>query len=130
MIDVATLDSWVAKLGYDAVPEGESTLRLVPRTPPPHPVPPFFVQVSDNWVLFSMLPMLAHGAYRAEDLGRRLLMENREMKVAKFALDTDGAVVLCAELPTESLQASEVADAVARMAQYARRFHEEFVKRS
>jgi hypothetical protein len=129
VIDVATLQAWVEKLGYDTVAEGPTTLRLVPRSPPTPPQPPFFMQVSDNWVLLSMLPMLAHGAYRAEDLGRRLLMANRDMRLAKFALDREGSVVLCAELPTESLDASEVADAVTRMAQYARRFHQEFVKR-
>lgn len=129
MIDVATLQAWVDKVGYDTEAEGPSTLRLVPRSPPSYPEPPFFMQVSDNWVLLSMLPMLAHGAYNAEDLGRRLLMANREMRLAKFALGPEGAVVLCAELPTESLDASEVADAVTRMAQYARRFHQEFVKR-
>ena len=48
---------------------------------------------------------------RADDLGRRLLAANREMRVAKFALGADGAVVLCAELPTESLDESELADA-------------------
>ena len=127
MIDVPTLRSWIEGLGYDATPEGPATLRIQPRAaagqaPGDSSMPPFFVQLSENWVLLSMLPMLGRSAYRAADLGRRLLAANREMRLAKFALDKNGAVVLCAELPTESLDASEVADAVQRMTEYARRF--------
>ena len=130
MIDVPTLKSWIEGLGYDAVPESPMTLRIQPRdaegSPRSTALPPFFVQLSENWVLLSMLPMLGRGAYRAGDLGRRLLAANRDMRLAKFALDKNGAVVLCAELPTESLDASEIADAVQRMTEYARRFAAEF----
>jgi hypothetical protein len=73
--------------------------------------------------------MLGPGSFRPDDLSRRLLAANRDMRLAKFALDKEGAVVLCAELPTESLDASEVADAVQRMVQYARRFGAEFARR-
>lgn len=125
MIDVPTLRTWIEALDYEATPEGATTLRIRPRTTEPGPaaaLPPFFVQLSENWVLLSMLPILERGAYRGEDLSRRLLAANRDMRLAKFALDQNGAVVLCAELPTESLDASEVADAVRRMTAYARRF--------
>ena len=141
-MDVPTLQSWIAALGYDATLEGPATLRLQARAaapaagaaeagpnPPGEPLPPFYVQLSENWVLLSMLPMLDRGAFHAEDLGRRLLAANREMRLAKFALDKNGAVVLCAELPTESLDASEIAAAVQRMTEYARRFMAEFVRR-
>ena len=139
-MDVTTLQGWIEALGYTATPEGAATLRIRPRAAPAghdgggprspgEPLPPFYVQLSENWVLLSMLPMLGRGAYHAEDLGRRLLAANREMRLAKFALDKNGAVVLCAELPTESLDAPEIADAVARMTEYARRFADEFVRR-
>src|ERR1700679_715469 len=109
------------------------TLRIQPRdaegAPRSTALPPFFVQLSENWVLLSMLPMLGRGAYRAGDLGRRLLAANRDMRLAKFALDKNGAVVLCAELPTESLDASEIADAVQRMTAYARSFLAELAPR-
>jgi hypothetical protein len=133
VIDIATLRSWIEALGYVATPEGASALRIRPalegEAGGPLPLPPFFVQLGANWVLLSMLPMLSRGTYRAEDLGRRLLAANREMRLAKFALDGNGAVVLCAELPTESLDASEIADAVQRMTRYARRFAAEYVHR-
>jgi hypothetical protein len=128
VIDTSTLRGWIEAIGYDARPEGPRTLRIHPRAPAA-PLPPFFVQVSENWIVLSMLPMLSPGAYRAEDLGRRLLLANRDMRLAKFALDENGAVVLCAELPTESLDASEIASAVTRMEQYARHFLAEFVRR-
>ena len=128
MIDLPTLRSWIEALGYDVTPEGARALRIRPQAAEegaegkPAALPPFFAELSENWLLLSMLPMLGRGSYRADDLGRRLLARNREMRLAKFALDKDGAVVLCAELPTESLDASEVADAVRRMTAYARRF--------
>jgi hypothetical protein len=132
VIDVATLRTWIEAVGYDAAPEGATALRIRPRAAagsPAESLPPFFVQLSENWVLLSMLPMLPRGAYRSEDLGRRLLAANREMRLAKFALDRNGAVVLCAELPTESLDASEIADAVQRMTRYARSFTSEHARR-
>jgi len=57
--------------------------------------------------------------------GRRLLAANREMRVVKYALDPGGGIVLCAELPTESLDYSELADAVTRMVKHARGFHDD-----
>ena len=151
MIDVPTLRSWIEALGYEATPEGTTTLRILPRPPDPcappkgsagtpegappssaprssRALPPFFIQVSENWVLLSMLPMLGRGEQGAKDLSRRLLAANREMRLAKFALDKNGAVVLCAELPTESLDASEIADAVRGMTHYARRFTAELAR--
>jgi hypothetical protein len=68
--------------------------------------------------------MLGPADLRPDNLSRILLAANREMRLAKFALDAEGAVILCAELPTESLDASEVADVVRRVVGYARRFRE------
>ena len=117
-MDLSTLERWIERAGFSATGENASTLRVLHGD---DALPPFFVQLSEHWVLLSMLPLLA-GASRPDDLGQRLLAANREMRVAKFALDSAGAVVLCAELPTESLDASEIADAVRRVTEYARRF--------
>jgi Tir chaperone protein (CesT) family len=122
-MDVPTLQGWLDKLGYETALEGPSTLRVRPREGAP--VPPFFLQADPNWVMLSMLPMLPPGAFRPEGLGRRLLAQNREMRVAKYALDENGAIVLCAELPTESLDFGELADAVERTVHYARRFEQD-----
>jgi hypothetical protein len=123
VVDLPTLRAYIEGAGCDAKPEGLATIRITPRDGGPD-VPPFFAQLGENWVALTMLPMLPRNAYRADDLGRRLLAANREMRVAKFALDKEGDVVLCAELPTESLDASEIAVAVHRMVEYARRFSE------
>ena len=124
MIDVAKLQGWIEKLGYDTAQEGPSMLRITPREG--EPLPSFFVQCTENWVLLSILGLLAPDAFRPGGLNRRLLAANREMRVAKYALDESGEVVLCAELPTESLDASELADAVERMVSLARRFRADF----
>jgi len=129
VIDVPTIQGWVDKLGFESTLEGRATLRLRPRSgEAKHP--PFFIQCMEHWVLLSMLPMLEAGKFRPDDLNRRLLAANREMRVAKFAIDKNGDIVLCAELPTESLDRSELADAVARMVQYARVFDAEFLRRT
>jgi hypothetical protein len=125
VIDTATVQGWIEKLGYDTVLDGASTLRLTPREG--EPLPSFFVQCTENWVLLSILGLLDADAFRPDDLNRRLLAANREMRVAKFALDDGGEIVLCAELPTESLDPSELADAVSRLASLARRFRGDFL---
>jgi hypothetical protein len=124
VIDLPTLESWIAKLGFQSAAVDASTLRIRPNGGGDD-LPPFFVQWTENWVVLSILPILSAGEYRGEDLGRRLLMANRDMRLAKFALDRNRAVVLCAELPTESLDYSEVENALSRMVQYARRFRKE-----
>ena len=125
MIDNATLQVWIDKLGYDTVLDSASMLRLTAREGAP--LPSFFVQCTENWVLLSILGLVEADAFRPDDLGRRLLAANREMRVAKFALDEAGEIILCAELPTESLDPSELADAVSRLATVARRFRSDFL---
>ena len=123
MTDLPTLESWITKLGFETTTVDESTLRIrPPASLEAGELPPFFVQWTNNWVVLSILPMLVPGEYKGEDLGRRLLMANRDMRLAKFALDRSRAVVLCAELPTESLDHSEIENALTRMVQYASRF--------
>lgn len=125
MIDTATLQGWIEKLGYDTVLDEASMLRLTVREGAP--LPSFFVQCTENWVLLSILGLVEADAFRPDDLGRRLLAANREMRVAKFALDEAGEIILCAELPTESLDPSELADAVSRLVTLARRFRGDFL---
>jgi hypothetical protein len=125
VIDARTLRSWIEAADCDATPEDGGALRIRPHDAEDQKLPPFYAQLSDNWVLLSMLPMLRPNEYGADNLARRLLAANRAMRLAKYARDKEGAVVLCAELPTESLDASEIADAVRRMLEYAKRFRSE-----
>jgi hypothetical protein len=132
VIDVPTMQSWLTKLGFEAaLHERPKTLQVRPR---PEDIrepalPPFFIQCTEHWVLLSMLPMLVPSEWHPEDLYRRLITANRDMRIAKFAIDKNGDIVLCIELPTESLDYSELADAVARMIQYARLFTTELMQR-
>jgi hypothetical protein len=123
VIDAATVKRWIEKLGYDAASEGKGTLRLQRRNEVAS-LPPFFVQCSENWILLSMLPVFGAGDLLPDDLPRRLLTVNRDMRIVKFALEQDDEVVLCAELPTESLQYAELADAVTRLVEYYRHYRD------
>jgi hypothetical protein len=138
VIDVATLQRWTEEIGYSAGLENPSTLRICPREEGLVALPPFFVQCTEHWVVFSMFGVLDPLGLRAPpaggdadkasgiddsalmiDLLRHLLEANRDMRVAKFALDNRNEILLCAELPTESLDLSEFADAVERIMEYA-----------
>jgi hypothetical protein len=116
-MDLPTIERFIVRAGFPVKLENATTVQVV------HGVaelPPFFVQLSEHWVLLSMLPLRGSSDLHERELGRRLLEANREMRVAKFALDPEGAVVLCAELPTESLDESELADAVRRVVHYGK----------
>ena len=61
----------------------------------------------------------------ALQLYRHLLRLNREMNMAKFAIDDDADVVLTVELPTENLDESEFKDALDALSYYADRHYVE-----
>jgi hypothetical protein len=121
VIDAATIQSWLEKLGYAVTAEDKGLLRLRPKSES-IALPPFYAQCGENWLLLSILPVFGREELLPDDLGRRLLTINRDIRVAKFALGDDDEVVLCAELPTESLQYAEVADAATRMVDYYRHY--------
>ncbi|EYF04010.1 CesT family type III secretion system chaperone [Chondromyces apiculatus] len=118
-MDLGTLKGWIDGLGYRADIENPSTLRVRPREEGVAAFPPFFVQHAESWVVLSMLDVLGDEARLVKELPLRLLGANRDMRLVKFALDEHDTPLLCAELPTESLDQSELADAVERLIQYA-----------
>ena len=124
MIDTATLERWAQKTGFDTDAGAQGAVRLTPRGGAHADLPPFYMQHSQNWVLLSILPVFQPDVLLPEDINRRLLSVNRDMRIAKFALDLDDEVVLCAELPTESLDYSELADAIERLVKYHQHYRE------
>jgi hypothetical protein len=116
-MELSTLERWIVRAGFEAKSVNATTVRVLHGD---GDLPAFFVQLSEHWVLLSMLPLRGAESIHSGDLGRRLLEANREMRVAKFAIDDGGTVVLCAELPTESLDESELADAVRRLVGYGK----------
>src|ERR1700761_7238080 len=108
-MELSTLERWIVRAGFETKSVNATTVRVLHGD---GDLPAFFVQLSEHWVLLSMLPLENAGSLVRGDFRRRLLEATREMRVAKFAVDADDAVVLCAELPTESLDESELADAV------------------
>src|SRR5262245_12446280 len=81
----------------------------------------FFVRLTDNWIFFTIVPFVVapRSDERALDLYGHLLRLNREMNMAKFAIDDDADVVLTVELPIESLDESEFKDALDALSYYA-----------
>ncbi|MDC3954565.1 MULTISPECIES: YbjN domain-containing protein [Polyangium] len=123
-MDVETVRGWLERLDYEVKDEGPKTLRVFPRRPGNESLPPYFIQCSEHWLLLSLLPVLSSRIQPSPELPRRLLLLNRDMRIAKFAQGGQGEVVLCAELPTESLDFPEFADATERLVKYFHHYHD------
>src|SRR5438874_13399013 len=68
----------------------------------------FFVRLTDNWIFFTIVPFVVapKNETSALSLYRHLLRLNREINMAKFAIDDDADVVLTVEPPTETMDES------------------------
>jgi len=91
----------------------------------------FFVRLTENWVYLTIIPFVTMPDDDASllKLFRRLLELNREITLAKFAIDK-ADVVLTVELPTESMQASLFKDGLDALSFYANSHHAELVELS
>jgi hypothetical protein len=78
-----------------------------------------FVRLTDHWVVASVVPFLATRGDNSFELVRWLLRQNRDLYQARFATDEDGDVVLSVELPTESLDSSEIRSTFKNLIRYA-----------
>lgn len=115
VIDLAKIEAWLKDIGWSCQHQGPHAIRIVTTESPSMP---FFARLTEHWLMLAIVPVIPRDAPRPPDLSRRLLAVNRDMRLAKYAYDPDGSVALTAELPTESLDASELRDAVQRMARY------------
>ena len=114
-MDMNTVKAWLQTFGWEYLTLDETTLRIF-RTPQDEV--DFFLRNTSNWILLKIVPAIHPEAARPFDLTRRLLAVNRDIRLAKFALEEDGEVALAAELPTESLDPPELRDAIERMRRY------------
>jgi len=119
-VELRTIRKWVERLGYEVVEEDPRMLRITPPEGRREGVPPFYVQLAEHWLMLSILPIFPADRPLAGGTALGLLLLTRDMPIAKFATGEDGEVVLCAELPTESLQEVEVTDLIERMVGYVR----------
>jgi hypothetical protein len=88
---------------------------------------PFFVHADTTYLTLLCVPYarLPGEESRANALMDRLLGINRELMLAKFAVDDDGDVVLSVEYPLGDLQASELRDALNVLSFYAEKHWDE-----
>lgn len=117
MLDQATLASHLDELGWDAKPHGERTYRAEHASDEGEVV--IYIRLTDNWLIASVVPFLATRGDNSFELSRWLLRQNRDMPQTKFAYDEDGDVVLTVELPTESLDYHEIAEALSGLLEHA-----------
>ena len=116
MLEEATLARHLSALGWKAVPHGDRTLRSVHSSSEGEIV--IYLRITDHWFIASVVPFLATQGRNSFELSRWLLRQNRDMVQAKFAYDEDGDVVLTVELPTESLDFSEIKAALNGLVQH------------
>lgn len=117
MTDEATLLGYLHALGFTLEPNGIRTYHHH-RSTEEGPLE-IFLRFSDAWMIASIVPFLSTRGEGGLELYRWLLRQNREIPLGKFALDEDGDVVLTVELPTESLDPSEVERAMGALVEAA-----------
>ncbi|MCU0693871.1 MAG: YbjN domain-containing protein [Polyangiaceae bacterium] len=123
LMDMNTVTSWLQSFGWRHEALNDNTLCIFRAQSDSRS---FFLRNTTNWLLLTVVNVLPAGAHRPADLSRRLLAVNRDIHLAKFAYDEDGDVILAAELPTESLDASELRDAVERISRYVEHYRTYF----
>lgn len=114
-MNVQTVGNWVRACGWSSQRVDSCTLRIAR---PADPDSRFFVRCTDHWLLLAITPALERDSDRPADFERRLLAVNRDIRLAKYAVDEEGDVLLSAELPTETLAPEVFRDAVERMRRY------------
>lgn len=127
--DIGTVQKWIERLGLRATSTGPQTLQIAvsakdEKDEKAEPLPPFFIQCGENWLMMSILPVIKPSEAPIDELFRQLLFANRDMRIAKFALGQSDDIILCAELPTESLDFPEFADALQRLAGYCKHYRD------
>ena len=110
MLDRATLLGHLEALGWAVKPRDDGTLKSLHSTAEGEVS--VFVRLQKNWLIASVVPFLPTKGKNSFELARWLLRVNRDMYQAKFAYDEDGDVVLTLELPTESIDPSEIRGAL------------------
>lgn len=126
MTDSRAIGAMIASIGWTVKRGRTSGALLVAPVAEPDAgprLPPFRVEVGEHWVQLVLGPVLGKDDDAPPDLALRLLTVNRDLRIAKFAIDDRDAVVLCAELPTASLDREEVVDAAQRIVRYFRHYH-------
>jgi hypothetical protein len=86
----------------------------------------FFLRMTQNWLVLTIVPFVVAPADDADSLAlfRRMLELNREITLAKLALDKRD-VILTVELPLENLQPSQLKDGLDALVYYANLHHTE-----
>jgi len=83
------------------------------------------VRLTDDWIFFLILPFVIAptNVVCQWRLHHYLLRVNQIMSMTKFYVDSDGDVGLSVELPTESFDYSEFADALNALSYYADKYY-------
>jgi len=117
IMDEAKLARTLSEIGWPATLHSERTYRTTHDTKEGELV--VYVRLPDNWLIASVVPFLTTKGDNSFELARWLLRMNRDMYQCKFAYDEDGDVVLTVELPTESLDFTEIEAALKGMLKHA-----------
>lgn len=117
MLEPGALAEQLGMLGWPSQRHDDKTFRCVHTTSEGEIV--VFVRLDENWLIASVVPFLRTRGENSFELARWLLRMNRDMYQTKFAYDEDGDVVLTVELPTESIDRSEIEIALSDLLRHA-----------
>lgn len=127
MLTPETVEKWLAADGWPFQRLNESTWGSAFRSAQFEFK--FFVRLTQHWLYLTIVPVVTvpADAAAASTLYQRLLLLNREVALAKFALEAN-EVILTVELPTESLAQTQFKDGLDALSYYANTHYPELLK--
>jgi len=123
-----TLEQWLAEDGWPCERLDETTWRSGFQAPGTDKFR-FFLRLTKDWLYLTIIPFVTLPEDQLAELGllRRLLVLNREITLAKFALEKRD-VVLTVELSVQELAQSQLKDGLDALSFYATSHHAELTK--
>lgn len=110
-----TIRKWLRTFGWRYTPIDDTTIAIFRDKKRPFV---FLLRVTPNWLLLKIIPAVPVNAAHPIDIARRLLVVNRDIRLAKYAYEKDGVISMAAELPIESLQPSQLRVIIERMPRF------------
>ncbi len=118
MIEAKTIESYFGRYGWSVEKVGEKVWRTAFRGDVA--VYPLYLRLTGGFIFIAISPFVLTGAIEQQErFYWALLRYNREMDMAKFAVDADGDVVLAIELPAQGFDYGAFEEALDLLCQYA-----------
>ncbi len=120
MVNDSHIEQYFEQYGWSAARTGAGMWQTTFRGD--HAVLTIEVQLTADWLLFAMKLPRTGGSARAD----RLLAANAHMRLARFAMDQQGRLLLRADMPTEGFTYGHFVDCLGALSHYADLYFDEW----